>query len=188
MVKEPLRRRGAGVGDAAVQAATGRRPEDWFALLDGVGATAWAHPAIARWLADEHGVDPWWCQSLTVAYEQARGLRAPGQRSDGTFEATATKVLPVDAAEAFAWLTEPDLRRRWLDVDPDVRGSIDIRTVRWGWPDGSFVTAHLDVLADGRSRVAVQHRGLPDAATHARWKEYWVGRMGALHGAVSAGR
>jgi len=84
--------------DEVVRANTGRTWDDWFALLDAWGAAERPHPEIARWVAGEHGVGGWWAQGVTVAYEQARGLRAPGQRRGGLFEVNASKTVavPVD--------------------------------------------------------------------------------------------
>jgi hypothetical protein len=64
-------------GDDAVRAATGKPPEEWFALLDGAGAVEWPHSQVAAWLVEQHGIDPWWSQGVTVRYEQARGRRKP---------------------------------------------------------------------------------------------------------------
>jgi hypothetical protein len=75
--------RHGGIATERVVAATGHDHETWFARLDEAGATTMGHPAIARHLVEDHGVDGWWAQHLTVAYEQARGLRAKHQRPDG---------------------------------------------------------------------------------------------------------
>ncbi|MBA3235366.1 MAG: hypothetical protein H0T59_05155, partial [Chloroflexi bacterium] len=69
--------------DDAILRATGRGSGDWFGLLDGWGAQERRHPEIARWLMNEHGVDGWWAQNLTVSYERARGLRARHQMTSG---------------------------------------------------------------------------------------------------------
>jgi hypothetical protein len=91
-------RAGAGrhdqtMSDARLGAGTGRSVDQWFALLDGVGATARSHAQIARWLAEEHEVPGWWAQSITVRYEQARGMRLPGQQPDGTFSVSVSRSL-----------------------------------------------------------------------------------------------
>ena len=70
------------VGSDTVAERTGRPREEWHGLLDAAGATSWTHKQIADWLATEHGVDGWWAQGITVGYEQARGMRLPGQRSE----------------------------------------------------------------------------------------------------------
>ena len=74
-----------------VLAATGRTPEDWYAVLDEQGAVSWGHTAVAAWVL-EQGVDGWWAQGVTIGYEQARGLRIPGQRLVTTEPGAAGKV------------------------------------------------------------------------------------------------
>jgi Domain of unknown function (DUF4287) len=65
--------------DAVIQANTGKRWDEWFAVLDRWGAAQRPHAEIARWVGEEHGVGGWWAQGVTVAYEQARG--AAGARA-----------------------------------------------------------------------------------------------------------
>ncbi|WP_353987473.1 DUF4287 domain-containing protein [Ruicaihuangia caeni] len=95
-----------GVGDDAMHQATGRHPDEWFSDLDAAGATNWTHSEIARWLVDHHGVDGWWSQSITVRYEQARGMRLPGQQGDGTFSVSKSKTVPGDAETVLAAAVE----------------------------------------------------------------------------------
>ncbi|HET9291576.1 MAG TPA: DUF4287 domain-containing protein, partial [Actinomycetes bacterium] len=64
--------------EQAIRANTGRGWDEWFALLDEWGGAERPHPEIVRWLVGEHGVPGWWAQGVTVGYERARGLRAPG--------------------------------------------------------------------------------------------------------------
>ena len=61
----------AGVGSEAVQAKTGKTWAEWFAILDAADAQTMSHPRIARYLQEEHSVPDWWCQMVTVGYEQA---------------------------------------------------------------------------------------------------------------------
>jgi len=56
----------AGISDEAVLGKTGRRKDEWFAILDQTGAQQFAHPAIVAILS-EHGVASWWRQLVTVA-------------------------------------------------------------------------------------------------------------------------
>jgi hypothetical protein len=85
------------VADERVLEATGRGSQAWFALLDGWGAAGRSHTEIARRLREDQGVDAWYAQSITVGYERARGLRAPGQRPDGfAVGASRTVAVPVE--------------------------------------------------------------------------------------------
>ncbi|MGO4690831.1 DUF4287 domain-containing protein [Glaciibacter sp. 2TAF33] len=85
-----------GMSDDALTDATGKGWAEWFALLDATDATTWTHPQIAAWLYTEHQVPRWWCQTVTVGFEQARGMRLPGQRADGTFEVSTSATLSAD--------------------------------------------------------------------------------------------
>ncbi|NIJ04906.1 hypothetical protein [Frigoribacterium faeni] len=87
------RRRRPTISDARLASGTGRSSEQWFALLDGADATRLSHTQIARILVDEHEVPGWWAQSITVRYEQARGMRLPGQQADGTFSVSVSRSL-----------------------------------------------------------------------------------------------
>ena len=179
MADDDVRTHAASISEDALHARTGRSRDEWFADLDGAGATGWAHRDIADWLVRERGVEGWWAQSLTVGYEQARGLRAAGQRPDGTFEATGSKIVPLGTAATYRLLTDPAQRARWLDMEPSLRGATEPTSVRWDWPDGSRVTVRLED-AGGRTRVAVQHHRLADADALAVMKAFWRDRLAQL--------
>jgi len=92
------------VSDRAVVDATGFDREHWYALLDLFGTAKKGHKATADFLHDEHGVSFWWAQQITVDYEQHRGLRKPGQRSDGKFTVNISKTIAAPVARVFdAW-------------------------------------------------------------------------------------
>lgn len=90
-----VRSHSQGMAPERVLDATGRFPDDWYSLIDSAGGRAIGHTAIAAWLVDQ-GVDGWWAQGITIGYEQARGLRIPGQRSDGTFAVSASRQVSGD--------------------------------------------------------------------------------------------
>ncbi|HEV2755221.1 MAG TPA: hypothetical protein VG318_05525 [Actinomycetota bacterium] len=168
--------------DEVVVSKTGRPLDEWFALLDSWGATARTHTEIARWLGEEQGVDGWWAQSITVSYEQARGMRAPGQRADGTFSATASKTVdvPVDALfEAFADERE---RERWLgDYEIDVRTTRPGVSITGAWEDGTTrLTISFVSKGESKSQVALEHAKLPDARQADEMKAFWRERLEGL--------
>ena len=175
------------VGASAVRSRTGKDRDEWFGLLDTAGAVGWDHPRIARWLREEHSVDGWWAQGLTVGYEQARGLRAPGQRRDGGFDANVSRTLHAPAQEVWPWLTDPGLVERWRPAGLTVRGENPGRSVRWEAPDGSRVTVYLDAPRADRARLSVQHGKLEDEGAVAVAKDTWRHALGRLVDAISAG-
>src|SRR3982074_1191654 len=68
------------MSDEAIRRRTGRGWEDWFDLLDDWGAAERPHREIARWAAEQLGIEPlaWNTQAVTVSYERARRSRAVG--------------------------------------------------------------------------------------------------------------
>jgi hypothetical protein len=104
----------AGTTDG-VRRATGRSREEWFTALDDWGAAGRPYRVIAEWLTGEQGLSKWWAQKLIVEYEQARGLRPPGVRPDGTFQVSATKTVEAPTERVFAHFVDPALREQWLD-------------------------------------------------------------------------
>ena len=175
------------VSDEAVARATGHPREHWFGVLDAWGATSRTHAQIARRLMDEHAVPGWWAQSVTVSYERARGMRAPGQHADG-FAATATRTVAVPAERLYAAMTDAAERERWLPgAGLRLRTTTAPRTARYDWEDGSTrVVVGFDALGEDKSRIAISHERLPDADTHEAMKAYWRERLSALKALLEA--
>jgi hypothetical protein len=169
------------MSDEKVAAATGRVWDDWFALLDEWNATSHPHKEIARWLRTEQSVAGWWSQSITVAYEQARGLRAPGQRPDG-WEVSASKTVAVPVGQLFAAFDDDALRERWLPrADLRLRTATAPKSARYDWEDGTTrIVVGFESLAPDKSRVALAHQRLPDPDTAEEMKAWWRERLAAL--------
>jgi hypothetical protein len=156
------------VGDAAMHEATGRAPEEWFALLDAAGANGWRHPEIAAWLRDEHGVDAWWCQSVTVRYEQARGMRLPGQQADGTFAASSSRTIDGPLDEAYGRAVTAVTAAHGSPTSARASGARPF--ARFAAAGGGSVLVTAEATAAGRVKVAAVHERLasPEAAADAK--------------------
>jgi hypothetical protein len=167
------------IGDVTVRERTGKSWEEWFALLDGEGAAERQHAAIARSLADEHGLSGWWAQSITVEYEQARGLREEHERPDG-YQVGATKTIAVPVDEVWRAWEDETLRERWLPgAQVAVRTATKPKTMRLDWGEGGRLAVYFDVSGE-QTRLAVQHEQLPDKEAAERWKAFWRDRVAAL--------
>lgn len=120
---------GQTVSDERMRQATGRPRDEWHGLLDAAGASGWNHTEIARWLVDEYGVDGWWAQGITVGFEQARGMRQPGQQADGTFSASVTKTIRAPKAAVLQAIIEAVSAQlgQPASVNPDAKYA----TARW---------------------------------------------------------
>ena len=176
------------VSDERVVEATGQGWDHWLRVLDEWGAASRNHTEIARWLREEHGVPGWYSQSITLGYERARGLRAPGERPDG-FVAGASRTVAVPVERLFAAWDDEGERERWLpEADLHVRTATAPKSARYDWEDGTTrVIVGFESLDDAKSRVALSHERLPDADTAEAMKEFWRERLTTLKARLEGG-
>jgi uncharacterized protein YndB with AHSA1/START domain len=170
------------LSDTALAAATGKGWAGWFALLDAWGATERGHTEIARHLVEAEGVSGWHAQSITVGYEQERGMRAVGQSSTGDWQVSASRTVNAPAARCTAAFADEELRRRWLP-----EGELEVRTHRPGtsvtadWDGGtSRIEVYLTPQGDAKTRIGLGHTKLPDADAVAAYKDFWRERLAGL--------
>jgi len=165
---------------AGMRRATGRDRAEWFEVLDQWGARGRPYREIADWLVAEHQLSKWWAQKLIVEYEEARGLRDPGIRRDGTFEVGASKTVAVPAERLLAAFVDARVRARWLP-GVTVSGSQPSEALRFDWKDGaSRVVVDFASSGKGKSQVSVQHQRLRNAKAAAEMKAFWRERLSAL--------
>jgi hypothetical protein len=169
-----------GISNEAVLAKTGKGWEEWFALLDGRSATNSTHKEIARFLVEECAIGGWWAQTVTVGYEQARGMRQKHQKLDG-FASTASRTIPVPLSDLYAaWATE-ESRKPWLPDPITVTSVIENKSLRAVSADGrTRISAYFSEKDDSKSQVSVQHEKLADADEVATSKAYWLGALDRL--------
>ncbi|MGH2590696.1 MAG: DUF4287 domain-containing protein, partial [Actinomycetota bacterium] len=176
------------VADEKVVEATGRGWDEWLRVLDEWGAPSHTHTEIARWLREKHGVPGWYSQSITVGYERARGLRAPGERPDG-FAVGATRTIGVPVERLFESFDDETLRERWLPgADLRVRTATAPKSARYDWEDGTTrVIVAFDAIDRAKSRVAISHERLPDSDTAEEMKAWWRERLTGLKSQLEGG-
>jgi len=175
----------AGMGDAAVQAKTGHPWDEWVRLLDAAGAASWPHKRIAEFVHEKHGVPGWWTQTVTVGYERIRGIRATGQRRDGSYEASKSRTMPVGVAKLYRAWSDARRRQDWLTgTGFKVRKATTDKSVRLDWPDGTKVEIYFWPKGDAKSQIVVQHRALASRTDADTMRAYWTERLDALAGLV----
>jgi hypothetical protein len=169
--------------DEAIRRRTGRGWEEWFDLLDEWGAAERPHREIARWVAEQLGIEPlvWDAQAVTTSYERARGLRAVGEGEDG-FAVSASKTVSVPVERLFDAVVDESQRSRWLpDGELSERTATRPRSARFDWGDGTTrVIVAFQPKGDEKSTVALQHVRLPDGDEAGRMKAFWRQRVTAL--------
>ena len=169
--------------DESIRERTGRGWEEWFDLLDDWGATDRTHREIARWVAEQQGIEPlaWNAQAVAGSYERARGLRAVGEHPDG-FRAGATRTVAVPAGLLFDSFVDDAKRKRWLpDGELRTRKATKPRSAHFDWgDDGSRVHVTFTAKDGSKSTATLSHERLSDAGTRDRMTAYWRDRLTTL--------
>ncbi len=178
----------AGMRDDLIKEKTGCTWERWVYALDRHGAEQMSHRDIAALVHTKYKIDGWWAQSVTVGYERIKGLRARGQRRDGTYEAAKSRTFNVPVTTLYDAWADARIRRRWLNgASVKARTATAPKSMRLGWEDGSIVAVWFTAKGPSKSAVALAHTKLPDRETADRLKQYWSERLATL-GEVLAAR
>jgi len=169
------------IGDEAVRARTGKDWASWFRVLDRAGAKRMDHKQIVAHLCEHYEISPWWQQSVTVAYEQARGLRDVHEKPAG-YEIGRSKTIAVPVETAYkAWSRLRTRRRRLQDPEFTVRKSTPNKSLRITWVDGKTdVGTMFRSKGPDKCQVSVQHGKLRSAAAAERMKTYWKRNLDRL--------
>jgi len=187
----------AVMSDAAFLKKTGHDLGHWFAVLDRFGAVEKGHTASARHLYQDHGVDGWYAQGITVSYERARGVRGVNQRCDGAWEVSVSKTLNTTTKRAVKAFTDARTRANWsAEADPGLAkalgsGLLDKKSkgfvirpdglarFRYKWND---TTVQLYMVPKPGDKVAltVQHSKLPSGDSVASYRSQWKAALGLL--------
>ncbi len=171
----------AGMSDAAIKAKTGCTWERWVKALDEHRAEEMSHRDIAALVSSKHKVASWWTQTVTVGYERIKGLRARGQRRDGTYEASKSRTFNVPVTTLFDAWADASVRKRWLDgAGVKVRTATAPKSIRLGLSDGSIIAVGFAAKGKSKSSVALAHTKLPDRETANRLKQYWSDQLDSL--------
>lgn len=183
------------VSDARVRERTGHGLDHWFVVLDQFDAVAKGHTAAARHLRQDHGVDGWYSQGITVSYERARGLRVLNQRVDGVFEVSASKVVSALPADVVAAVSRPRRRAAWTaGVDADLVAALvaalkssagfvtradGLARFRYRW-GATVVQWYVEPKPGDKSTITVANAKLADGAMLESRRAQWRAALAAL--------
>ena len=168
--------------DETLEKKTGKNWAAWRAIIDGWGGADRSHTEIAAYLVDEHKVDDWWAQAVTVGYERAIGRRQTGQRNDGTYSASVSKTINASAVDIHAALIDDARRSEWL-----AHGVVAYRTgsapksARFDDLEaGQIIAFFLNAKGDDKTSVAVQCEKFASQDDADAWKAVWKPRLNDL--------
>jgi len=171
----------AGMSDASIKAKTGCNWERWVKSLDRWGADKKSHREIVDMVSKTWKIDGWWAQTVTVGYERIKGLRARGQRRDGSYEATKSRTFDVPVTTLYDAWADKSVRDRWLaSENVKVRTATAPKSIRLGLSDGSILAVGFLPKGKAKSSVAVTQNKLPDKETANRLKQYWTDQLDSL--------
>jgi hypothetical protein len=177
----------AGYSDDVLKAKTGCTWERWVGVLDYHGADKMAHRDIAALVHKKFKIAGWWSQAVTVGYERIKGLRARGQRRDGSYEANKSRTYNVPVETLFAAWADARKRGRWLDGEiGKVRTSTAAKSMRLDGRERSIVAVGFWPKGPSKSAVSVQHTKLRDQETATKLKKYWGERLDALRDVLTS--
>lgn len=175
----------AGMSNAVIKEKTGCTWEKWVKSLDYYGAQKMSHREIAELVSEKYKVPSWWTQTVTVGYERIKGLRAWGQRRDGTYEATKSRTFNVPIDTLFDAWADAASRKKWLTgATVKTRSSTKPKYLRLDWNGNTIVAVGFLRKGESRSSVSVQHAKLPDREAADRLKQYWSEQLENLAGVL----
>lgn len=168
------------MSDEAVRKGTGRGWDEWLEALDDWNAQERNHTEIARHVAEVHGVDGWWAQTVTVGYERIRGMRKVNERPDG-FSMSASKTVPLPVEALFELFVDDGKRAAWLgDGVLRLRTSVPPKSARFDILDGSGILAVSFVDKGEKSAAQLQLEKISTEHDLAWHKATWKARLNDL--------
>lgn len=179
----------------SIEQATGKSWEDWLKFLGKIDAKNLSHPEIAHAVyerlvksgvfddsaADQAGrqnSSGWWSQGVTVAYEQQIGRRKPGQRSDGSYEISVTKVMGDSVSDVMKWWTNKTKTIHQFN-DVKIAGESRTNVTKWShnWradlADGSRLLITASERSSGKAMLSITVQKLTSAKDAEAWRTYW---------------
>ncbi len=149
-----------------------------------------ATPPSAKHLYEAHGVDGWYAQGITVAYERERGVRGMNQRCDGAFEVSASKVMNATTKQVVKAFSDARTRAKWINeaeatlADALAKGVADKKSkgfvvrpdgqarFRYKWND-TIVQLYMIPKSKEKISVVVQHTKLPSGDSVELYRGQW---------------
>ena len=169
------------MSDEAVVSKTGKNWKQWFGIIDKAGGAKMTHQEIVKLLNSKYNVGPWWCQMVTVTYEQQTGRREAHQKTDG-YQISVSRTLRTPLSLLYSSFANQRLRNEWLGEEGlALRKATQNKSIRLTWIDGkSILELNFYPKDKDKTQVVVQHSKLANATTAARMKTYWTKALDRL--------
>ena len=166
-----------------IEKTTNRTWEEWLTFFESIQADQLDHPTIAKHAYDQlmniEDINAgWWAQSITVAYEQHIGRRAPGQSGEGDFQVSVSRT--IDGTMDLAMQRWIGLTANLVEFNscPIVNAPRTSTTDKWRhWrvdlEDTTRVTASAQQKSDHKAILTVTHTKLTSHQQVEHWRSFW---------------
>ena len=176
----------AGMSDEKIKENTGCDWAKWVYALDRKKAYELSHRELAKLIKEKYKPADWWTQTVAVGYERIKGLRARGQRRDGSYSANKSRTFHVPVEELFEAWTNARTRAKWLaDKNVRIRKATAPKSIRLE-QDGSIIAVMFTTRGPSKSAVAIDEGKLPSKEAAEAVKQYWSDRFDDLQALLSA--
>lgn len=101
------------MSDSAIHKATGKKWNEWYALLDKLGGPEKGRKVLNDFLFNKNKVDAWWTGTIVVEYEKARQVTEKDGRLKG-YNICATKAVAAKPAQIFDAFTDTAKLSKWF--------------------------------------------------------------------------
>lgn len=173
------------MSDEAVKAKTGKTWKGWIAVLDKAGAQKMSHKEIVKYLSEKENVGPWWCQMVTVTYEQQTGKRELHEKPAG-YQISVSRTIDAPVTRLYRAFANEKERASWLSEDGlEVRKATPNKSIRVTWKDKkTSLEINFYPKSADKSQVVVQHSKLANGSAAAKMKTYWSKALDRLQASV----
>lgn len=174
------------ISDEAVKKSTGKIWNEWFTILNKVGAKKMEHKEIAELIYEKYRISQWWSQMVTVQYEQEIKGRKKHETTSG-FQISKSRTLSFPVSKIFNAVNSASQRKSWLK-DPDIKisKSTKNKSIRGKWFDGKTnVEFQFYPKAKSKTQLVIQHNKIVSAKEAERIKKYWERNLKVLEDKLS---
>ena len=175
----------AGMSDAKIKENTGCTWEKWVYALDRKKAYELSHPELAKLIKEKYKTPDWWTQTVAVGYERIKGLRAKGQRRDGSYSANKSRTFNVPVETLFEAWADARTRTKWLaDKNVKIRKATAPKSIRLQ-QDDTIVAVMFTKRGATKSAVSIDEGNLPSKEAAEAVKQYWSDRFDDLQATLT---
>jgi len=168
------------VNITSIEKKFGKSWDYWMKYMSSINAGTLNHAEIAK-LVDKKIHDSWWAQNITVAYEQQSGRRKPGQREDGTFEASISKTSTYEPEVLIKkWTKYAEKNKKFnnrLATEPKISNTTKRHLWKVNLKNSNKAFVATEKMKNGKSQISVMEQRIKTEKELEIAKKFWTSVM-----------